>query len=179
MTPLRGRRGWLAGGLCGTLFFVAGCGHVSVASDAKHGEQSTWSGRFSLRIDGDPPQSWAAGFVLEGDADEGRLALNSPLGTRLASLDWRPGLARLDMRDGRSPREAASLGMLLTHLDSGVGPLDQLPLAALFAWLRGQDAQSGGWQADLSRRAEGRIRAERRAPLPALVLTLVLDEAGA
>ena len=103
--------------------------------------------------------------MLEGDADEGRLALNSPLGTRLANLDWRPGLARLDMRDGRSPREAASLGMLLTHLDSGVGPLDQLPLAALFAWLRGQDVQAGGWQADLSRRAEGRRNQPGIGPL--------------
>ncbi len=50
-----------------------------------------------------------------------------------------------------------------------------VPVAALFAWLKGEPTEVDGWQADLSRHSEGRITARRPKPLPAAELRLVFE----
>jgi outer membrane lipoprotein LolB len=45
----------------------------------------------------------------------------------------------------------------------------------LFAWLRGEAATAPGWQADVSRHAEGRINAQRNDPAPPAQLRIVLE----
>ena len=147
--------------------------------------ESPWtSGRLSLRIDAQAErdaQSVNAGFELRGNGDSGELRLNSPLGTRVASARWAPGLALLD--DGQGERRFDSLAALAQQV---LG--ESLPLQALPDWLAGRPwpgaphAVAGdgfeqlGWQIDLARRNEGWIEARRSAPSAAR-LRIKLDDA--
>jgi outer membrane lipoprotein LolB len=131
-------------------------------------EESRWTGRFSLTVQSDPPQSWSAGFELSGSAAAGELHLNSPLGNHLAAVRWAPGEARL--QQGERLTKHPSLDSLTAELGGTA-----LPVAALFDWLRGRQAPVSGWEADLSRQPEGRIVARRLQPLPAAELRLILE----
>ncbi|MFZ2827822.1 lipoprotein insertase outer membrane protein LolB [Hydrogenophaga sp.] len=127
-----------------------------------------WSGRLALTVDSDPPQSFSAGFDLRGTPQTGELQLNSPLGTALATVRWTPEGAELLQGDTITRRP--TLDTLTTELGG-----QALPVAALFAWLRGHGAEINGWQADLSRQASGRIVARRTQPLPTAELRIVLQ----
>ena len=130
-------------------------------------EATHWSGRLALTIESDPVQHFSANFELTGNADNGSLSLSSPLGQQLALAQWDAQQALLQ-HNGRSTTYA-SMDALSAAL-TGVA----LPLPALFAWLRGQAAAIEGWQADLSRHAQGRLQARRWQPGPAVELRLVL-----
>ncbi len=147
------------------------------------GEAPWTTGRMSLRIDASaaqPAQSVSAAFELQGNGDGGELRLNSPLGTRMATARWAPGLALLLTSDGE--QRFASLDELARQ---ALG--EALPLAALPDWLAGrpwpgapqQATESGfdqlGWQVLLTRRAEGWIEARRSAP-PAVLVRVRLDD---
>lgn len=127
--------------------------------------EAIWQGRLALRVDGQPPQSLSAGFELRGSAQQGELALSSPLGQVLAVADWSAQGARL--RQGGTERRYASVDDMTTDLTGTA-----LPLAALFVWLRGQADAPAGWEVDLSGHAEGRLLARRTAPPPAAELRL-------
>lgn len=132
-------------------------------------DQPSWSGRLALQVEGDQRNSFSAGFELRGAPQAGELSLYSPLGATLAQLRWSPGMAEL-VADGKR------------HLYDSIDALTQeatgtaLPLAALFAWLEGRPAEVPGWQADLSRVADGRLVARRSQPLPAAELRIVLQQ---
>ncbi|WP_326536395.1 outer membrane lipoprotein LolB [Pseudorhodoferax sp.] len=128
-----------------------------------------WNGRLALQVDGDKPQSFSAGFELRGTPQAGELSLYSPLGATLAQLRWAPGTAELQA-DGRR-RQYPSIDAL-TEDATGTA----LPLPALFAWLDGRAAEVPGWQADLSRIADGRLVARRSMPLPTAELRIVLQQ---
>ncbi|KJS72817.1 MAG: hypothetical protein JM57_05760 [Comamonadaceae bacterium BICA1-1] len=130
-------------------------------------ELTLWSGRLALTIESDPVQHFSASFELQGNAESGSLSLSSPLGQRLALAQWDAQQALLQ-HNGRST-PYANMDELSAAL-TGVA----LPLPALFAWLRGQPAELEGWQADLSRHAQGRLQARRWQPAPAVELRLVL-----
>ena len=134
---------------------------------AKVGEDA-WSGRLALQIDSTPPQSFSAAFDLRGAPAAGELRLSSPLGNTLATVVWTPESAALQ-QGGRVTRRG-SLDELTTEL-SGTA----VPVAALFGWLRGEQGEVPGWQADLSRQADGRITARRSAPLPTAELRVVFQ----
>jgi len=126
-----------------------------------------WSGRLALLIETDPVQHFSAGFELSGDARSGVLRLFSAFGQTLAQAHWSPQQTLLQ-HNGRST-PYASMDDLTAAL-TGVA----LPLLPLFAWLSGQPAELDGWQADLSRHAEGRLQARRLQPGPAVELRLLL-----
>ncbi len=132
--------------------------------EAAFGE-TVWQGRLALRVDSQPPQSMSAGFELRGEARQGELALSSPLGQVLAVADWGPQGARL--RQGGTERRYASIDEMTAELTGTA-----LPLAALFAWLRGQADTPEGWEVDLSGHADGRLLARRLAPPPTAELRL-------
>ncbi|RCW74023.1 outer membrane lipoprotein LolB [Pseudorhodoferax soli] len=131
--------------------------------------QPYWNGRLGLQVDGDKPQSFSAGFELRGAPHAGELSLYSPLGATLAQLRWAPGMAELQA-DGQR-RQYPSIEAL-TQEATGTA----LPLPALFAWLDGKPAEVPGWQADLSRIADGRLVARRSEPLPTAELRIVLQQ---
>lgn len=147
------------------------------------GEMPWTTGRLSLRIDATatkPAQSVSAAFELRGDARSGELRLNSPLGSRVASARWAPGLAVL--ASGEAERRFDNLEELSRE---ALG--ENLPLAALPDWLAGkpwagaahETTEGGfeqlGWQVSLARRGEGWIEARRQAP-PAVLVRVRLDE---
>jgi outer membrane lipoprotein LolB len=149
------------------------------------GELPWTTGRMSLRIDATPTQpmqSVSAAFELRGDGTSGELRLNSPLGSRVASARWAPGLAVLSNSDGER-----RFGNLEELSREALG--ENLPLAALPDWLAGKpwtgaphdSTEAGfdqlGWQVSLARRSEGWIEARRSSP-PAVLVRVRLDEAG-
>lgn len=126
-------------------------------------------GRLAVRIEahqGSPARHLTTQFELRGDAQTGGLELSTPLGSTTAKIRWRPGMA--EMVSAEYTRTFASLDELAQDL---LG--EPLPLAALFEWLRGRpwpgaasaDRNGGfeqiGWRVDLSRFAEGWVRADR------------------
>jgi outer membrane lipoprotein LolB len=130
--------------------------------------ETVWSGRLSLQVDSAPPQSFSAAFDLRGAPAEGELQLTSPLGNTLATVVWTPQSAEL--RQGGQVTRRGNLDELTSEL-SGTA----VPVAALFGWLRGEQGDVPGWQADLSRQAEGRITARRSTPLPTAELRVVFQ----
>jgi outer membrane lipoprotein LolB len=160
---------------------LAGC-----ATPPRGAGQPVWtSGRISVRIDAtasQPASSVSAAFEITGDGESGEMRLSSPLGIRMATARWSPGLAALAMSDG--DHRYASLDEL-----SRVALGEALPLAALPDWLAGRpwsgaphrQADAGfeqlGWQVLLGRRAEGWIEARRDSP-PAVLVRIRLDEAA-
>lgn len=130
--------------------------------------ETSWSGRLALQVASEPPQSFSAGFDLRGSPQAGELLLTSPLGTTLATVVWEPGSAEL--RQGELTTRRPTLDELTTELGGTA-----LPVAALFAWLRGQPQEASGWQADLARQPEGRVTARRTQPLPSAELRIVFQ----
>lgn len=130
--------------------------------------EEVWSGRLALQVHSTPPQSFSSAFDLRGAPEAGELQLSSPLGNTLATVVWTPQSAEL--RQGGQVTRRGSLDELTTEL-SGT----PVPVAALFGWLRGVQGEVPGWQADLSRRAEGRVTARRSAPLPTAELRVVFQ----
>ncbi|MEO8249898.1 MAG: lipoprotein insertase outer membrane protein LolB [Burkholderiales bacterium] len=123
----------------------------------------------ALQVASDPPQAFFAGFELKGNAKAGELLLFSPLGSTLAALSWTPETATLTR--GGEVRQFDSVDSLVKAATGTAFPVE-----ALFAWLDGDNASVSGWQADLSRRADGRVTAARTDPLPPAELKVVLEQ---
>lgn len=147
------------------LLCTVGCAQ-SVKSGAA--EKNQWSGRLALQVEDQATQSFSALFELHGTAQSGGLVLLSPLGNRLAQLDWEDGHAQL-ITGAQETRSSDSLDNLLQAVTG-----TRIPVAALFAWLQGEQATAPGWQADLSLVAEGRLTARRSEPSPQATLRIAL-----
>ena len=128
----------------------------------------SWNGRLALNVDSSPPQSYTAGFDLRGTPQAGELLLATPLGSTLATITWGPDFAKMTQGSQITQRRS------LAELSADMGGTE-VPVAALFAWLKGEPALVTGWQADLSRHAEGRVTAKRTTPLPTAELRLVFE----
>ncbi|MCW5221249.1 outer membrane lipoprotein LolB [Verminephrobacter aporrectodeae subsp. tuberculatae] len=146
------------------LLWLAGCAQLTPGPAAR---EDAWSGRIALQVQGPSAQSFSALFELHGNARSGGLVLLSPLGNRLAQLDWRDGHAQL--RSARETRSSDSLDALLQDVTG-----TRIPVAALFSWLKGNPATVAGWQADLSGIAEGRLSARLDDPAAQASLRIVL-----
>ena len=148
-------------------------------------EGGSWSGRLGWSIAataGQPAQQAGAGFELRGSATEGWLELTSPLGTLLARATWRSGSAELDTVAGRSRHDD------LASLSRAAFGGQEMPLVALFDWLRGRpwpgaphEAQPDGfsqlgWLVDVRALGDGRLTARRPAE-PAVTLRVRLEGA--
>lgn len=166
-TALRRPTALLAGLLLATLF-LAGCA-APAARPANQNDStvSFWTGRISLQVQSEPPQAFFAGFELQGNPEQGELTLNSPLGNSLAVLRWSPLEAVLEQ--GGQIQRFASVDQLLEKVTGAA-----VPLSALFDWLGGKNTALGGWSADLSQQADGRISASRTTPQPRSDLRIVL-----
>lgn len=152
----------------------AGCAvsrhHVS---DPALVQANRWSGRFSLTRSGDAARAerLTVSFELVGDAHQGELVLEGPLGARVARATWAPGqVARLERN-----------GQIETYTD--LNELTQatlgqpLPMDSLFRWLDGQPASAPPWTVDLSAWPSGRISATQVVGIESLRL-VVMFEAG-
>lgn len=150
-------------------FFIAGCAVPTRTSISNQPELSLWRGRLAVRVESEQPQSLAAGFELTGNALAGELTLYTPLGNTAASLSWSSQTALI--RANGDVRYFDSLDALIKQT---VGT--EIPVAALFAWLAGDNMVIAGWSADLSQHANGRITARRTQPAPLAELRLVFEK---
>jgi len=150
------------------IFLIAGCA-TSTRSTGTFDSNTHWQGRIAIKVLSSPTQAFSSDFELDGHGDAGTLALLSPLGTTVAKMQWAPGLAQL--RHAGEVRNFASLSALAQQATG-----TELPVAALFDWLRGIDTPAPGWDADLSQLPEGRLQATRSADsAPAVELKILLD----
>jgi outer membrane lipoprotein LolB len=144
-----------------------------------------WSGRVGWSIAataGQPAQQAGATFELRGSASEGWLELTSPLGTLLARATWQGGSAELQTVSGSSRHDD------LASLSRAAFGGQEMPLAALFDWLRGRpwpgaphEAEPDGfsqlgWRVDVRALGQGLLTARRPAE-PAVTLRLRLEAA--
>ncbi len=169
MTAWHWRRA-LAPALMGVVLMAAGCATPPPqANPPAISAAGPWSGRLALQVEGNQSQSFSAGFELKGDAGAGELTLTSPLGGTLAILTWAPSSATL--RSGGQTRQFASVDALVA---SATG--SNIPVGALFDWLRGTNTPAPGWTADLSLLAQGRLSARRSQPQPEADLRIALEQ---
>ena len=133
-------------------------------------QRDHWAGRMSVRVESDPVQSFSASFELRGSAAQGQLALYSPIGSTVAEMHWSNTPAHLRTADGK--RLTFESLDALTRQAIGT----ELPVASIFSWLSGLQADTGGWVADLQEHARGRLIARRLQPAPAVEMRLILDQ---
>ncbi len=126
------------------------------------------AGRFSLQIDGLPPQSFMASFDLTGGWPEGALNIYNPLGMQMVRVEWAARSARL--LQGNQIRQAASLENLIFQLTG-----TQLPAAALVDWLSGKPTPVEGWNVDASEWHLRRLVLERVQPGPRTALRIAFE----
>lgn len=160
---------FLHGALIATIL-IAGCTRPISEIAPNSFRNEFWTGRISLNVKSEPEQSFSAGFELKGRSDRGELTLISPLGNVLGILRWAPGEAELDSGN-RNIQRFDSVDALMAQATGAA-----VPLAALFAWVKGDNATVSGWSADLSRHGEGRILATRMVPMPRADLRVMLDQ---
>jgi len=127
-----------------------------------------WEGRLSVQVAGDPPQRISADFFLEGTARRASMTLNSPLGTRLARMQWNDASAVLEVGDEKRSFESVD-AMIKSSLGSA------LPMQAFFAWLHGRPEAAPGWEIQTLDMVQGRIRARSVDRTPAVQIDLVLE----
>ena len=127
-----------------------------------------WEGRLSVQVAGEPPQRISADFFLEGTARRASLTLNSPLGTRMARMQWDATSATLELGDQK--RSFESVDAMTTHTLGSA-----LPMQAFFAWLHGRPESAPGWEIQTLDRLQGRIRARSVDRTPAVQIDLVLE----
>ena len=161
---------WMAT-LCAT-FFITGCAVPTKTTTLNQSEVALWRGRLALRVESDRAQSeprlLSAGFELSGNAAAGALTLYTPLGSTVAALSW--SSQAVSMQTNGDILYFDSLDALIKE---ALGT--EIPVAALFAWLAGNNMAVTGWSVDLSQHASGRITARRTEPAPPAELRLVLD----
>lgn len=146
-----------------------------------------FSGRMSVQIEAigdEPARSTSGAFELMGNAQRGRLDLTTPIGNTVARARWEPAGVFLETPQGNS-QHPTLMDMTRTMLG------EELPVTAMFDWLRGRPwpgadsvaASSGepsgfhqlGWAVDLSRFDQARIVARRSAP-PVVIVQVRLDQ---
>jgi outer membrane lipoprotein LolB len=152
---------------------TVGCAVKSRSALTPNTDTLIWSGRLSVQIQPEQPQSqaqsFAAAFELAGNAQTGELTLFTPLGTTAAALSWSNHTAAL-----HSHGDVQYFDSLDTLIRQELGTA--IPVAALFAWLAGDNMEVAGWSADLTQHANGRITARRLQPTPMAELRLVLEK---
>lgn len=165
-------RRWRSAASALGLLLLAACATAPGSSPQEAVDGTVWHGRLALHLAADqgatPADSLSAGFELSGSARRGQLALFTPLGTTLAVLSWTEQSASL--RAQGEKREFDSLAGLSRQV---LGT--EVPVPALFAWLRGEAVEVAGWRADLSAWASGRIMAQRAQPAPQAELRVVFE----
>ena len=160
-------RWWRQAWTLSVLLLLAACASQPVLQKPLVEADTHWQGRLSVKVFSKPVQAFTANFELLGRADQGELVLISPLGTTLAHMQWTPDSASL-VADGKQQRfdSVQELARATTGTD--------LPVASLFAWLKGRADEALGWQADLSQLPDGRIMAHHPEAVQA-ELKIILD----
>ena len=122
-----------------------------------------------MKVHSTPPQAFSANFELQGNAETGTLSFFTPLGSTAARLQWDGTGAQLQTTG--EPQRFASLEELTLRTTGAT-----LPIASMFAWLKGDEPLTPGWQVDLhDLTANGRISAQRLPPDVPADMKIILE----
>lgn len=149
------------------LALLSGCASQSSPQNPVSASESHWQGRLAVKVFSKPVQAFSASFDLQGNPTKGTLLLSSPMGTTLARIQWDAGSAIL-IANGRQQGfdSLQELALQVTGAD--------IPVASLFAWLRGQAEAVPGWQVDLAEIPDGRLQARHTEEVQS-ELKIILD----
>jgi outer membrane lipoprotein LolB len=150
------------------ILFIAGCATSTGARGPLGENDAYWQGRLALKVHSTPVQAFSADFELQGNAEAGTLSFFTPLGSTAARLEWSPAGAQLQTTG--EPQRFESLDSLTLHTTGAT-----LPIHSLFAWLKGSEPPTPGWQVDLRDLANGRLSAQRLAPEVPADLKIILQ----
>lgn len=150
------------------IFIIAGCASATGARGQNDPDGPLWLGRLALKVHSTPVQAFAADFELLGNAEAGTLSFFTPLGSTAARLQWSAAGAQLQTTG--EPQHFASLDALTLHTTGAT-----LPIQSLFAWLKGNEPVTPGWQVDLKDLANGHLNAQRLAPEVPADLKIILQ----
>lgn len=156
---------WL---LATAIVFIAGCAHPTRATGQNGTQDAYWQGRLALKVHSTPVQAFSADFELQGNAEAGTLSFFTPLGSTAARLEWSASGAQLQTTG--EPQRFESLDALTLHTTGAT-----LPIHSIFAWLKGQEPPTPGWQVDLKDLPNGRLAAQRLAPKVPADLKIILQ----
>ena len=151
-----------------TIIFIAGCAHPTGANGQIDQNATFWQGRLALKVHSTPVQAFSADFELQGNAEVGTLSFFTPLGSTAARLQWDATSAQLQTTG--EPQHFESLDALTLHTTGAT-----LPVASLFAWLKGNEPPTPSWQVDLRDLGNGRLTAQRLAPDVPADLKIILQ----
>ena len=151
-----------------TIVLIAGCAHPTRASGSFDKNDAYWQGRLALKVHSTPEQAFSADFELQGNAQAGTLSFFTPLGSTAARMQWDAAGAQLQTTG--APQRFESLDALTLHTTGAT-----LPVASLFAWLKGDEPPTPGWQVDLQGLPQGRLHAQRLAPEVPADLKIILE----
>lgn len=132
-----------------------------------------WVGRFSLTRTGEQvaTERLTVGFELSGNAREGELVLEGPLGARLARATWADDRPAWLERGNR----VESFETMAALTEAVVG--QPLPMHALFLWLKGTEASAPPWTADLTQWPNGKLTAWQTVGTETVRIAVVFDAA--
>lgn len=147
---------------------IAGCADFTRAPGPNGTKNDFWQGRIAVRVAATPAQAFSANFEMQGSAQNGRMELTTALGTTVARMQWGPAGAEL-LASGSRHTYPSLADMTLDTMGA------ELPVEALFAWLKGQAAAAQGWQVNLGEWDAGRITAQRVSPDPPVDLKILLE----
>ena len=150
------------------IIFIAGCAHPTRARGPSDQNNTYWQGRLALKVHSTPEQAFSADFELQGSAQTGTLSFFTPLGSTAARLQWDAAGAQLQTTG--EPQRFESLDALTLHTTGAT-----LPIHSLFAWLKGEESPTPGWQVDLHDLPHGRLNAQRLAPEIPADLKIILE----
>ncbi len=150
------------------ILLIAGCATPTGARGQIGLNDGYWQGRLALKVHNTPVQAFTADFELQGNAEAGTLSFFTPLGSTAARLQWTATGAQLQTTG--EPQRFESLDALTLHTTGAT-----LPVASLFAWLKGNEPPTPGWQVDLRELANGRLNAQRLAPEIPADLKIILQ----
>ncbi len=150
---------------------LVGCATPNRASFDPAAPAGHWNGRMSVRVEATAeqgPQAFSSTFELQGGPAQGQLYFYTPLGSTAAAISWAPGQAQL-----QSSGQTQTFNNMADLIDRVLGT--PVPVAALFAWLAGDQLSLDGWQVDQSQFDSGKISARRISPAPGAEIRVVLE----
>ncbi len=154
------------------LLSMVGCALSGRPWEGKLAQASVWNGRMSVRVEAPTPslspQVFSSTFELHGEPAQGQLRFYTPLGNTAATINWSPQQATL-----QSGSETRYFNNITELIERVLGT--PVPVAALFAWLAGDQLSLDGWQVDQSQFDNGKITARRISPAPGAEIRVVLE----
>lgn len=157
-------------GLC-LLLTLLGCAAPGPTSLEKAVHAARWNGRMLVQVEATAeqgPQAFASTFELQGGPEQGQLHFYTPLGNTAAAIAWTADQAQL-----QSGTRTQTFNNIAELIERVLGT--PVPVAALFAWLAGDQVSLDGWQVDQSGFGSGKITARRISPAPGAEIRVILE----